>query len=298
MHCWVCMRPRHLSATAAQRLIPVSPADTAPVVCACMWGAATGMPADANAGRIWVESADSGRWRVLLRPQQLDQLKQVLEPRGAREGGLHAALLRVESAVRAAMPGQPFQMPASLGGSELCLEKGGPHSDVLLHEPWVLWHPAPLLFAQHAPHLSCTTLQHVLQLEFQLHMLTCACCMCVYVCVPADQLPVEQQQEAAAAQLRWLQQQPLLARLFTSRQQEDSILALTQQQAAAAAADAPNGAEVDMQPADGDGSSAAAAADLLVLKRNMLRVEALVAAALKVRLLLTSKYLRLHPAHE
>lgn len=119
----------------------------------------------------------------------------------------------------------------------------------------------------------------------------------VNVCVPADQLPAEQQQGAAAAQLRWLQQQPLLARLFTSRQQEDSILALTQQQAAAAAvADAPNGAEVDMQPADGGSSSAAAAADLLVLKRDMLRVEALVATALKVRLLLTSKYLRLHPA--
>lgn len=79
------------------------------------------MPADANAGRIWVESADSGRWRLLLRPQQLDQLKQVLEPRGAREGGLHAALLRVERAVRAAMPGHPVQMPASLGGSEVCV---------------------------------------------------------------------------------------------------------------------------------------------------------------------------------
>jgi hypothetical protein len=74
------------------------------------------MPADANAGRVWVESADSGRWRLLLRPQQLDQLKQVLEPRGAREGGLHAALLRVEGAVRAAMPGTPMQMPMSLGG--------------------------------------------------------------------------------------------------------------------------------------------------------------------------------------
>lgn len=74
-----------------------------------------GMPLDANAGRIWVESADSGRWRLLLRPQQLDQLKQVLEPRGAREGGLHAALLRVEGAVRSAMPGRTFQMPASLG---------------------------------------------------------------------------------------------------------------------------------------------------------------------------------------
>lgn len=73
------------------------------------------MPPDANAGRIWVESSDSGRWRLLLRPQQLDQLKQVLEPRGAREGGLHAALLRVEGTVRAAMPGRPFQMPALLG---------------------------------------------------------------------------------------------------------------------------------------------------------------------------------------
>jgi hypothetical protein len=77
------------------------------------------MPADANAGRVWVESADSGRWRLLLRPQQLDQLKQVLEPRGAREGGLHAALVRVEGAVRAAMAGRPMQMPQSLGGFAL-----------------------------------------------------------------------------------------------------------------------------------------------------------------------------------
>ena len=75
-----------------------------------------GMPPDANAGRIWVESADSGRWRLLLRPQQLDQLKQVLEPRGVREGGLHSALLRVEGAVRAAMPGRPLQMPPTPGG--------------------------------------------------------------------------------------------------------------------------------------------------------------------------------------
>lgn len=75
----------------------------------------TGMAPDANSGRIWVQSADSERWRLLLRPQQLDQLKQVLEPRGAREGGLHAALLRVEGAVRGAMPGRPLQMPVELG---------------------------------------------------------------------------------------------------------------------------------------------------------------------------------------
>jgi hypothetical protein len=76
---------------------------------------ATGMPPDANAARIWVQSADTGRWRLLLRPQQLDQLKQVLEPRGSREGGLHAALLRVEGTVRGSMPGQPFRMPKSFG---------------------------------------------------------------------------------------------------------------------------------------------------------------------------------------
>jgi hypothetical protein len=108
-------------------------------VCLCVCLLPTGMPPDANAGRIWVESADSGRWRLLLRPQQLDQLKQVLEPRGAREGGLHAALLRVEGAVRAAMPGQPFHMPSSLGGSLglpalTCVrkEEGGLHSCALL----------------------------------------------------------------------------------------------------------------------------------------------------------------------
>lgn len=83
------------------------------------------MPPDANAGRIWVESADSGRWRLLLRPQQLDQLKQVLEPRGAREGGLHSSLLRVEGAVRAAMPGRPFQMPTRLGEYRKRIGAGG-----------------------------------------------------------------------------------------------------------------------------------------------------------------------------
>jgi hypothetical protein len=74
-----------------------------------------GMPPDANVGRIWVESADTGRWRLLLKRQQLDQLLQVLEPRGIREGALQAALLRVEGAVRAAMPAQPLSMPPSLG---------------------------------------------------------------------------------------------------------------------------------------------------------------------------------------
>jgi hypothetical protein len=101
----------------------------------------------------------------------------------------------------------------------------------------------------------------------------------------ADDLPLEQQQETAGAQLRWLQQQPLLARLLTSQQQEDSIRASTQQQqcltAAAAADDAPNGAKVDMEAAKGDGQDpAAAAADLVMLKQDMLRVEALMADAL------------------
>lgn len=99
----------------------------------------------------------------------------------------------------------------------------------------------------------------------------------------ADQLPAERRQDAAAAHLRWLQQQPLLARLFTSKQQEDSIRELTQQPTAAAD-DAPNGAEVDMQAADGDSSAAAAAAaDVLTLKQDMLRVEALMVDALQVR---------------
>lgn len=100
----------------------------------------------------------------------------------------------------------------------------------------------------------------------------------------ADQQPPAQQQQAAAAQLRWLQQQPLLARLFTSKQQEGSILAATQQQAAATAHDAPNGADVEMQLADTDNAAAAAAADILMLKRNVLRVEVLIKDALKVRL--------------
>jgi hypothetical protein len=51
-----------------------------------------------------------------VRQQQLDELKQVLEPRGVREGGLHAALMRVEGQVKAAMPGAAFTVPPSLGG--------------------------------------------------------------------------------------------------------------------------------------------------------------------------------------
>lgn len=101
---------------------------------------------------------------------------------------------------------------------------------------------------------------------------------------PADELPPEKQQAAAEAHLRWLQRQPLLARLFTSQQQEDAIRALTQLPAAAAAADAePNGAEVEMQLVAADSSSTTADPDVITLKRDMLRVEALVADALQVR---------------
>lgn len=105
--------------------------------------------------------------------------------------------------------------------------------------------------------------------------------MCVFA--SADELPAEKQQAAAEAHLRWLQRQPLLARLFTSQQQEDSIRALTQPRPAAAAAAAePNGAEVEMQLVAADGSSTTADPDVVTLKQDMLRVEALVADALQV----------------
>jgi hypothetical protein len=106
--------------------------------------------------------------------------------------------------------------------------------------------------------------------------------------MPSDQLSPEAQQAAAAEHRRWLQHQPLLARLFTSQQQEDSIRSLTQRQQAAGTAisDAPNGAEVDMLQLDagrgGGGDAASAAADILMLKQDMLRMEMLVADALKV----------------
>jgi hypothetical protein len=58
-----------------------------------------------------------GAQRLLLAPLLLLLLFtfQVLEPRGLREGQLHQSLLRVEAAVRAAMPAAPFAMPRPLG---------------------------------------------------------------------------------------------------------------------------------------------------------------------------------------
>jgi hypothetical protein len=119
--------------------------------------------------------------------------------------------------------------------------------------------------------------------------ITCLFCHHFSCLSPSDQLSPEAQQAAAAEHRRWLQHQPLLARLFTSQQQEDSIRSLTQQQPAAATAaisDAPNGAEVDMLQLDagsaGGGAATAAAADVGMLKQDMLRMEMLVADALQV----------------
>lgn len=67
---------------------------------------AAGVPAgeDPGSGRIWVEGADGG-WRLLTRPKQLEELRAALEPKGLREGGLHAALQRIQDDLVSHMPG-------------------------------------------------------------------------------------------------------------------------------------------------------------------------------------------------
>eukprot|EP00798_Chlamydomonas_sp_ICE-L_P008198 gene8198-1460_t len=65
---------------------------------------------DPCVGRIWLEAtppADElvtrSTWRLITTPEQLDGLKECLETRGLREGGLHLALQRVEKEMLAGM---------------------------------------------------------------------------------------------------------------------------------------------------------------------------------------------------
>ncbi|KAF5834831.1 hypothetical protein DUNSADRAFT_8371 [Dunaliella salina] len=63
---------------------------------------------DPGIGRVFVEAADGSSWRLIQQPEQLDGLSAALDPRGAREGGLAAALNRLGPAIKRAMPSSPL----------------------------------------------------------------------------------------------------------------------------------------------------------------------------------------------
>ncbi|KXZ56546.1 hypothetical protein GPECTOR_1g490 [Gonium pectorale] len=67
--------------------------------------------ADAGWARLWVERAPDGAWQLLTTPEQFDALAASLDPRGAREGALAAAMGRVADRVKKCMPGGPVQPP-------------------------------------------------------------------------------------------------------------------------------------------------------------------------------------------
>eukprot|EP00967_Tisochrysis_lutea_P020583 scaffold23342_cov22-Tisochrysis_lutea.AAC.1 len=52
--------------------------------------------------------ATFSRWRLIQQPEQLDGLAAALDPRGAREGGLAAALNRLSPSLKRAMPSSPL----------------------------------------------------------------------------------------------------------------------------------------------------------------------------------------------
>jgi hypothetical protein len=127
------------------------------------------------------------------------------------------------------------------------------------------------------------------------------CCLIIY---PAGQQPPEQRQAAHEATCRWLCSQPLLAASLTSSTQQQAIEAALSTAAAAANADTRDAMQLDAAEVKSEEGEAAAAADevvagvggssseqqagfgavLMQLKRDMLRVEALLADTLKVRL--------------
>lgn len=79
-----------------------------------------GVPQDPNAapdpslGRILVESHEDGTWRLLGQAHQIEHLMLSLERKGAREGLLHAALARHQSAIQQGMPAYSIHMPPTL----------------------------------------------------------------------------------------------------------------------------------------------------------------------------------------
>lgn len=72
---------------------------------------ASGAESDASTGRVLFESHQNGTWWLLGHSYQLQHLLASLERKGAREGALHSALLRQQSAIEQAMPAMPIQRP-------------------------------------------------------------------------------------------------------------------------------------------------------------------------------------------
>ena len=73
-----------------------------------------GAAAEPSLGRILVESHQNGTWRLLGQAHQIEHLMASLERKGAREGPLHNALVRYQSAIQQGMPAYPIHMPPTL----------------------------------------------------------------------------------------------------------------------------------------------------------------------------------------
>ncbi len=65
-------------------------------------------------GRVFVEDARDGSWRLLHTPDQLQGLRAALDPRGIREMELAAELERIKETLKKAMPSPPLQLPSML----------------------------------------------------------------------------------------------------------------------------------------------------------------------------------------
>ena len=73
-----------------------------------------GAAADPSLGRILIESHENGTWRLLGQAHQIEHLMSSLERKGAREGVLHNALVRYQSAIQQGMPAYSIHMPPTL----------------------------------------------------------------------------------------------------------------------------------------------------------------------------------------
>ena len=73
-----------------------------------------GAAPDPSLGRILVESHENGTWRLLGQAHQIEHLMSSLERKGAREGMLHNALVRYQSAIQQGMPAYSIHMPPTL----------------------------------------------------------------------------------------------------------------------------------------------------------------------------------------
>ena len=73
-----------------------------------------GAAPDPSVGRVLVESHENGTWQLLGQAHQIEHLVSSLERKGAREGVLHNALVRYQSAIQQGMPAYSIHMPPTL----------------------------------------------------------------------------------------------------------------------------------------------------------------------------------------